>query len=99
MHVGDPDLVVVGDGLLDVFHGDLPVLHGEQVAFFIAKHIRSNVRELEGALKRVIAYSSFHGQEITLTVAKEAASRRETELDEELRSAGRQGPTDPTAAE
>jgi chromosomal replication initiator protein len=44
----------------------------EQVAFFIAKHIRSNVRELEGALKRVLAYSSFHGQEITLTVAKEA---------------------------
>jgi len=44
----------------------------EQVAFFIAKHIRSNVRELEGGLKRVIAYSSFHGQEITLTVAKEA---------------------------
>ena len=44
----------------------------EQVAFFIAKHIRSNVRELEGALKRVIAYSSFHGHEITLTVAKEA---------------------------
>ena len=44
----------------------------EQVAFFIAKHIRSNVRELEGALKRVIAYSSFHGQEITLAVAKEA---------------------------
>ena len=44
----------------------------EQVAFFIAKHIRSNVRELEGALKRVIAYSSFHGQELTLGVAKEA---------------------------
>ena len=44
----------------------------EQVAFFIAKHIRSNVRELEGALKRVIAYSSFHGQEITLAVTKEA---------------------------
>ena len=44
----------------------------EQVAFFIAKHIRSNVRELEGALKRVLAYSSFHGQEITLAVAKEA---------------------------
>jgi hypothetical protein len=34
-----------------------------------------------------------------LTVAKEAASRRETELDEELRSAGRKGPTDPTTAE
>jgi chromosomal replication initiator protein len=44
----------------------------EQVAFFIAKHIRSNVRELEGALKRVLAYSSFHGQEITLSLAKEA---------------------------
>jgi chromosomal replication initiator protein len=44
----------------------------EQIAFFIAKHIRSNVRELEGALKRVAAYSSFHGQEITLAVAKEA---------------------------
>ena len=38
----------------------------EQVAFFIAKHIRSNVRELEGALKRVIAYANFHGQDITL---------------------------------
>lgn len=44
----------------------------EQVAFFIAKHIRSNVRELEGALKRVAAYSSFHGQDVTLSVAKEA---------------------------
>ena len=44
----------------------------ENVAFFIAKHIRSNVRELEGALKRVIAYTDFHGHEITLSVAKEA---------------------------
>jgi chromosomal replication initiator protein len=44
----------------------------EQVAFFIAKHIRSNVRELEGALKRVIAYATFHGQDITLPVAKES---------------------------
>lgn len=44
----------------------------EQVAFFIAKHIRSNVRELEGALKRVLAYSNFHGQEISLALAKEA---------------------------
>jgi chromosomal replication initiator protein len=43
----------------------------EQVAFFIAKHIRSNVRELEGALKRVLAYSNFHGQEISLALAKE----------------------------
>jgi chromosomal replication initiator protein len=44
----------------------------EQVAFFIAKHIRSNVRELEGALKRIIAYSNFHGHEINLAMAKEA---------------------------
>jgi chromosomal replication initiator protein len=44
----------------------------EQVAFFIAKHIRSNVRELEGALKRILAYVSFHGGEINLALAKEA---------------------------
>jgi chromosomal replication initiator protein len=44
----------------------------EQVAFFVAKHIRSNVRELEGALKRIIAYANFHGQEISLSVTKEA---------------------------
>ena len=44
----------------------------EQVAFFIAKHIRSNVRELEGALKRILAYANFHGQEITLPMAKDA---------------------------
>lgn len=44
----------------------------DEIAFFIAKHLRSNVRELEGALKRVIAYSSFHNRSITLEVAKEA---------------------------
>jgi chromosomal replication initiator protein len=44
----------------------------EQVAFFIAKHIRSNVRELEGGLKRVIAYAGFHNIAITPQVAKEA---------------------------
>ena len=44
----------------------------ETVAFFIAKHIRSNVRELEGGLKRVVAYASFHGLELTPAVAKEA---------------------------
>lgn len=42
------------------------------VAFLIAKHLRSNVRELEGALKKVLAYSSFHGRAIGLDVAKEA---------------------------
>ncbi len=44
----------------------------ETVAFFVAKQVRSNVRELEGALKRIIAYASFHNVAISLTVAKEA---------------------------
>ncbi len=44
----------------------------EEVAFFIAKRIRSNVRELEGALRRVIANSHFTGRPINLDFAKEA---------------------------
>ena len=44
----------------------------ESVAFFIAKHVRSNIRELEGALIRVEAYSKFHKQPITIELAKEA---------------------------
>jgi chromosomal replication initiator protein len=44
----------------------------EDVAFFIAFHIVSNVRELEGALKRVLAYSRFAGEPITLDLAREA---------------------------
>ena len=44
----------------------------EEVAFFIAKRIRSNVRELEGALRRVIANSRFTEQPISLDFAKEA---------------------------
>jgi chromosomal replication initiator protein len=43
-----------------------------EVAFFIAKHIQSNVRELEGALKRVIANAHFTGQAITIEFAREA---------------------------
>jgi len=43
-----------------------------EVAFFIAKCIQSNVRELEGALRRVIANAQFTGREITLSFAKEA---------------------------
>jgi chromosomal replication initiator protein len=49
-------------------HVDLP----EEVAFFIAKRIRSNVRELEGALRRVVATSNFTGRPITLEFAKDA---------------------------
>jgi chromosomal replication initiator protein len=43
-----------------------------EVAFFIAKRIRSNVRELEGAMRRVIANSHFTGRPITLDFAREA---------------------------
>lgn len=43
-----------------------------EVAFFIAKRIQSNVRELEGALKRVIANAHFKGEAITLDFAREA---------------------------
>ncbi|GHT95027.1 chromosomal replication initiator protein DnaA [Betaproteobacteria bacterium] len=45
---------------------------GDDVAFFIAKYLRSNVRELEGALNRVLAYSRFRGMSVTLEVAREA---------------------------
>jgi chromosomal replication initiator protein len=44
----------------------------EEVAFFIAKRIRSNVRELEGALRRVIANSRFTGRAINVEFTKEA---------------------------
>jgi len=49
-------------------HVDLP----HDAAFLIAQKIRSNVRELEGALKRVIANARFTGKEITLEFAKES---------------------------
>ncbi len=48
------------------------VLLDDEVAFYIAKHLRSNVRELEGALKKVLAYASFHGRKIDLELAKES---------------------------
>lgn len=43
-----------------------------EVAFFMGKRIRSNIRELEGALRRVIANSTFTGTEISLDFAKTA---------------------------
>lgn len=48
------------------------VVLDDEVAFFIAKHLRSNVRELEGALKKVLAYSAFHGRQISMDLAREA---------------------------
>jgi chromosomal replication initiator protein len=44
----------------------------EDVAFFIAKNLRSNVRELEGALRKVLAFSQFHGRTINVELAREA---------------------------
>ena len=44
----------------------------EDVAFFIAKHVRSNIRELEGALNRIEAYARFHKRLISIDLAKEA---------------------------
>jgi len=48
------------------------VILSDDVAFFVAKHLRSNVRELEGALRKILAYSRFHGKDITIDVVKEA---------------------------
>ncbi len=45
---------------------------GQDVAFFIARHIRSDVRELEGALKRVLAYNKFSGRPLDIESAKDA---------------------------
>lgn len=59
----------------------------EVVAFFVAKHVNSNVRELEGALKRVEAYAKFHKRNISVETAKEAlkdilvAQRRQISID------------------
>ncbi len=52
----------------ELSHVDLPY----EVAFFIAKRIRSNVRELEGALRRVIANAQFTGKPITIEFVNEA---------------------------
>jgi chromosomal replication initiator protein len=48
------------------------VVLSDDVAFFVAKHLRSNVRELEGALRKILAYSRSHGKDITIDVVKEA---------------------------
>ena len=48
------------------------VVLDDEVAFYIAKHLRTNVRELEGALKKILAYASFHRRKIDLDLAKES---------------------------
>ena len=49
-------------------NADMP----EEVAFFVAKNVRSNVRELEGALRKILAYSRFNQKEITIQLARDA---------------------------
>lgn len=44
----------------------------EDVAFFVAKHVRSNVRELEGALRKILAFSRFNQRDISIQLAREA---------------------------
>jgi len=44
----------------------------EEVAFFVAKNVRSNVRELEGALRKVLAYSRFNHKDISIPLVREA---------------------------
>jgi chromosomal replication initiator protein len=44
----------------------------EDVAFFVAKNVRSNVRELEGALRKILAYSRFNQKDISIQLAREA---------------------------
>ncbi len=51
-----------------LFNVDIP----NEVAFFIGKRVRSNIRELEGALRRIIANADFTGRPITLDFAKDA---------------------------
>jgi chromosomal replication initiator protein len=44
----------------------------EDVAFFVAKNVRANVRELEGALRKVLAYAKFSHKDISINLAREA---------------------------
>ena len=48
------------------------VLLDQSVAFFIATHSQSNIREIEGALKRILAYSRFSGRQISVDLCRDA---------------------------
>jgi len=67
-----PDLetrvAILKSKAIQLFGVDLP----NEVAFFIGKRVRSNIRELEGALRRIIANSEFTGRPITQEFAKDA---------------------------
>ena len=67
-----PDLetrvAILKSKALQLFNVDMP----NEVAFFVGKRVRSNIRELEGALRRIIANADFTGRPITLDFAKDA---------------------------
>ena len=62
-----PDVRALIEAALEKAKTQLPV----DVALFIASNVRTNVRELEGALVRLIAWCSMHGVEITLSVTQQ----------------------------
>ncbi|MBL6728075.1 MAG: chromosomal replication initiator protein DnaA [Methylophilaceae bacterium] len=51
---------------------EVNIILPEEVAFFVAKQIRSNVRELEGALNRIVAMANFSGRQIDMHLTKES---------------------------
>jgi len=71
VEVGQPDLETRVAILMKKAELD-GVVMGQDVAFYIAERVRSNVRELEGALRRVEANASFTGQRITIEQVKVA---------------------------
>ena len=73
VHIEPPELEMRVAILLRKAEEKPGIILKEEAAFFIAKHLRSNVRELEGALSKVSAYAGFHGlKTFTVEVCKEA---------------------------
>jgi chromosomal replication initiator protein len=72
VQIEPPDLetrvAILNSKAIQLFGLELP----EDVAFFMGKRVRSNIRELEGALRRVVANAQFTGRPITVEFAKEA---------------------------
>jgi chromosomal replication initiator protein len=68
----DPPEFEMRVAILEEKARELRILLPNEVAFFIAKHIQSNVRELEGALKRVGAHACFTGQPVSIELAKDS---------------------------
>ena len=72
VQIEPPDLetrvAILNSKAIQLFGTELP----EDVAFFVGKRVRSNIRELEGALRRIVANAQFTGRPITLDFAKDA---------------------------